>query len=212
MRDNEDKLAREQKDLKDQTADLLNRMMQGVQQLSQSDPASAQSLQNAANAGNSGQVTQSQGSASDAISSNQLNNANNNQTAAAQTLQQMMDELNKNDLRKLEQLVRDIRRLIEDVQKLHDDQVVLNKDTIAAGPAAGETPMQKLGNRQGTLQQNAIIIQKKAESTPRAGQAAAFIGEASDQMVHGRHSTVQHQAAGRARSADQGDCRAATGA
>jgi hypothetical protein len=182
VRDQEDKLAADQKTLSDKTADLLDRMERSSQPLSQSDPASAQSLQNAATAGKNAQVSGSQKSASDNLSSNQANAANSNQQAAQQGLQQMMDELNKNDLRKLEQLAREVRKLIDDVQKLRDDEDALNKDTLAATPPVAAA-IQKLANRQGTLQQNTIITQKKAENTQGATQAAAFIQEASDHMV-----------------------------
>ena len=110
-----------------------------------------------------------------------MSQANNNQQAAQQGLQQMMDQLNQNDL-KLEQLAREIRKLLEDVQKLRADEAALNKDTIPPGQAAAA--VRKLADRQGTLQQNTIIVQKKAENTQH-GQAAAFIGEAADQMGNG---------------------------
>ena len=42
--------------------------------------------------------------------------------------------------------------------------------------------MQKLGDRQGTLQQNTIVVQKKAENTPRAKEAAADIHDAAEAM------------------------------
>jgi hypothetical protein len=90
--------------------------------------------------------------------------------------------LNKNELRKLEQLAREVRRLIEEVQKLRDDEDALNKDTVAAGAEAAKTVIDKLANRQGTLQQNTLITQKKAENTQGAAQAAAFIQEGSNHM------------------------------
>lgn len=177
----EQNLAGQQNDLRNQTSDLINRMVQGSQSLKQSDPGSSQSLQAAADAGTRADVAGSQGSAGKALASNQPGNAGDSQGAAQQGLQQMMDELNKNDLRKLEQLARDIRKLMDEVQKLHDDEVALNKDTTAAGAAAANDAIQKLANRQGTIQQNTIIVQKKAQG-PRTAQAAAFLGEASDHM------------------------------
>ncbi len=183
IKNQENQLAKSQKQLQDQTVDLLNRMKQAVQSLKESDPGSSQSLQAAADAGAGGQVSQNQGQAGDEISQNQLSDAKNNQTTAQQGLQSMMDELNKNDLRRLEQLARDIRRLIDDVQKIRDDQAALQKDTGDAGAAAVSALLQKLANRQGSLQLNTIIVEKKAQSTPRVAQAAQYIGEASDHMV-----------------------------
>jgi hypothetical protein len=182
VREKEDKLAADQKALGDKTADLLDRMERSSEPMSQSDPASAQSLQNAANAGKNSQVSGSQKSASSQLSNNQVSDADNSQQAAQQGLQQMMDELNKNDLRKLEQLAREVRKLIEEVQKLRDDEDTLNKDTVAAGAAAAKPAVDKLANRQGTLAQNSAITQKKAENTQGAAQAANFIQEASNQM------------------------------
>ncbi len=192
LKDQEDSIAKQQRDLGDKTADLLDRMEKAAQPLAQSDQASSQSLQNAAKVGKDAQVSSKQQSAASNLAGtpgdskspgSQTNDANNNQQAAQQGLQDMMDQLNQNDLRKLEQLARDIRKLIEDVQKLHDDQVALNKETDAAGAQAAAAAIGKLADRQGTLQQNTIVIQKKAENTPRVAQAAAFIGEASDHMI-----------------------------
>jgi len=49
-------------------------------------------------------------------------------------------------------------------------------------PAVPVKPVEKLGDRQGTLQQNTIIVQKKAENTPRAKEAAPDIKDAADAM------------------------------
>jgi hypothetical protein len=182
VRNGEDKLAADQRALADKTADLLDRMERASASMNQNDPASAQSLQNAANAGRSSQVSGSQKSASNQLSSNQVSEASNSQQAAQQGLQQMMDELNKNELRKLEQLAREVRRLIDEVKKLRDDEDALNKETVAAGAEAAKAAIDKLANRQGTLQQNTIITEKKAENTQGAAQAAAFIHEGSDHM------------------------------
>ena len=72
--------------------------------------------------------------------------------------------------------------MIDEVTKLRDDEDKLNKETVAAkdGPSA---VIAKLADRQGTLQQNTIIVQKKAQSTRGAAQAATFIGDASESMV-----------------------------
>jgi hypothetical protein len=182
LRDKLERLAADQQQLSEKTADLLDRMERAAEPMSQSDPASAQSLKSAASAGKNNQVSNSQSTAGKNLSANQTNDAGRNQQIAQQGLQQMMDELNKNDMRKLEQLAREVRKLVEDVQKLRDDQDALNKDTAAAGPAANSQAVQKLANRQGTLQQNTIIVQKKAENTQGAAQAAAFIEEASGHM------------------------------
>ena len=178
----EKELAKEQNNLRDQSADLLNRMKQAASSLKQSDPGASQSLSAASDAGQKSDVPGNQGQAGSALASNKPGDAGNSQTAAQQGLQEMLDELNKNDLRKLEQLVRDIRALRDEVQKLRDDEAALNKDTTGAGEKAANAAIQKLANRQGTIQQNTIIVRKKAQSTQRAGQAAAFIGEASDHM------------------------------
>jgi hypothetical protein len=192
LKNQEDSIAKQQRDLGDKTADLIDRMERAAQPLAQSDQASSQSLQNAASVGKNAQVSAKQQTAATNLSGtpgdsrnpgSQTNDANNNQQAAQQGLQQMMDQLNKNDLRQLEQLARDIRKLIDDVKKLREDEAALNKDTDAAGAKPAAPIIGKLADRQGTLQQNAIIIQKKAENTPRVAQAAAFIGEASDHMI-----------------------------
>ncbi len=175
-------LAKQQDDLHNQTADTIDQMNKTAQQLTSTDPASSQSLQSAAQAGTQANVSNAQSTASSSIGSNQLSDAANSQSQAQRGLQQMADELNKNDRRQLEQLARQLRALLDEVKKLKADEEALNKDTVAAGPTAASGPMQKLGDRQGTLQQNTIVVQKKAENTPRAKDAAADIHDAADAM------------------------------
>jgi hypothetical protein len=112
-----------------------------------------------------------------------MNNASNEQAQAQRGLQAMLDELNKNDRRQLEQLARQLRALLEEVKKLRADEAAIQKDTTAAGATAASAAMEKLGDRQGTLQQNTIVVQKKAENTPRAKEAAPDLKDASDAMA-----------------------------
>jgi hypothetical protein len=183
LRNKLDAISRQQKDLANQTAEAIEQMQKTSQALSQTDQASSQSLQRAADAGNQANVSNAQSTASNDVSQNQMSNASNNQGQAQRGLQQMLDELNKNDRRQLEQLARQLRALLEEVKKLKADEEAIQKDTLAAGDKAAAAALEKLGDRQGTLQQNTIVVQKKAENTQRAKEAAPDLRDAADAMA-----------------------------
>src|SRR5947208_9521359 len=111
-----------------------------------------------------------------------MNESKNEQTEASRGLDQMMDELNKNDKKQLEQLARQLRELLDELKRLKQAEEALNKDSIAAGDKAAQQAMVKLGDRQGQIQMNTIVVQKKAESTKNAAAAAGDIGQAGEFM------------------------------
>jgi hypothetical protein len=182
LRDRLNDAADQQKALAAQTNDLLAKMDKSAGQLQQSDPAASASLQNAAQAGRDEQVNPSQSAAGLSMANNQMRDAGSNQAQAQQGLQKMTDELNKNDERQLEQLARDLQELIDQVTQLRDGEVTLHKDSVTAGAQSAAAAMSKLGDRQGQLQMNTIVVQKKAETTKGAQAAATDIHEASDHM------------------------------
>ncbi len=174
-------IAAQQAALASQTSELIQKMDKAAGQLSQMDPAAATSLQKAAEAGKDSQVTPSQSSAGNSISQNQMSNASNSQGQARAGLQKMTDELNKFDERRLEQLARDLQELLEMVKQLRTAEAALHKDTITSDKATASA-MAKLGDTQGQLQMNTIVVQKKAENTQNAQPAAMDIHEAGDHM------------------------------
>ncbi len=96
----------------------------------------------------------------------------------------MQQELDKNEQRQLEQLARQLQELLEQVKQLRTNEDTINKDTLLyrRRALAANPGMQKLGDRQGQLQMNTIVVQKKAESTKSAQPAAGNIHEAADHM------------------------------
>ncbi len=181
-RDKLNDVAGQQSALANQTNDLIAKMDKASNQLAQTDPASSTSLQKASETGKSDQVTPSQSGAGSSISQNQMSSAANSQNQAKVGLQAMSDELNKNEERQLEQLSRDLQELIDLVKQLRQSEGTLATDTTAAGDKAPATAMTKLGDVQGQLQMNTIVVQKKAESTKNAQAAAVDIHEAADHM------------------------------
>jgi hypothetical protein len=177
-----EKLAQDQKELSQKTSDVISQMKRSAEQQKQSDPAASQSMSQAAKSGEQNNVAGSQSEASSDIKKNQTSSASGNQTQAQNGLQQMIDELSKNDKRELEQLQRQLADLIQEVKKLKEGEETLNKDTEAAGDKAAAAAATKLGDAQGTLQMNTIVIQKKAENTRDAQKAAADIRDAGEQM------------------------------
>lgn len=182
LKDRADRLAAEQKDLSTRTSNLMEQMTKSAQQLQNSDKATSDALEKAVDVGQDAQVTPSQSSASGAISKNQMSEASGKQASAQRGLQQMLDELDKRSRLQLEQLSRQLAELIEDVKKLLVAEQGINKDTVIAGDKAVNAIYAKLGDRQGQTQMNAIVIQKKAENTPKAQAAAIDIRDAAEQM------------------------------
>ncbi|MGN6369671.1 MAG: hypothetical protein ACTHN5_15535, partial [Phycisphaerae bacterium] len=172
-------LSDQQKNLSNQSSELINRMQKAAEQLKGSDPASSESLQRSSQAGQDNQVSSAQGSASKSISQNEMNDAGNEQGRAQRGLQQMLDEMNKNENRQLEQLSRDLQELIDQVRQLRESEGGLQKETTAAADA----DLAKLGDRQGQLQMNTIVVQKRAESTRGAEKAAGDIRAAGESMA-----------------------------
>ncbi len=178
-RDKLNTLSDQQKNLSNQSNDLIDRMQKAAAQLKESDPASSDTLQRSSQTGQDDQVSSAQGSASQSISKNQMSDAGNDQGQAQRGLQQMLDEMNKNENRQLEQLSRDLQDLIDQVKQLRENEAAIQTDTTAAA----STDLPKLGDHQGQLQMNTIVVQKRAESTKGAGPAAVDIHAAGDSMA-----------------------------
>ena len=179
LRDKLNSLSDQQRSLSNQSNDLINRMQKAAAQLKESDPASSETLQRSSQAGQDGQVSSAQGGAAESISKNEMNDAGNGQAQAHRGLQQMLDEMNKNENRQLEQLSRDLQELIDQVKQLRENEAGIQKETTAAA----DTELPKLGDHQGQLQMNTIVVQKRAESTKGADQAAVDIHAAADSMA-----------------------------
>ncbi|MCL2645509.1 MAG: hypothetical protein FWD61_00720 [Phycisphaerales bacterium] len=182
-----DALANRQQQLHQETQSAIKDMEDSARRAKQNDPAASESLSQAARSGRENDVPGKQDEASKNISKNQTATASGNQGQASQGLQQMLDELNKNEKRALEQLQRQLADLIREVKKLKNDQEQIKDDTEAAGGRGGknsklETRNSKLGDRQETLHMNTIVVQKKALNTKDGKEAAADIRDAAEQM------------------------------
>ncbi len=178
-----DQLAGKQKDLANQTAALTEDMKKAAGDAAKAgDPASAESLSKAAEAGESSKASESQSKAGDAMSKNQSSKTAGEQAAASEGLKKMMEELEKQDQRQLEQLSRELAALLADLQKLVKEEKQLQTETTAAGDKAGKKVLATLGNQQGRTHQNTIVAQKKAESTKDSQKAANDIRDAADAM------------------------------
>ncbi|HUO10653.1 MAG TPA: hypothetical protein VM008_20295 [Phycisphaerae bacterium] len=179
LRDKLSSLSEQQKNLSNQTSDLMSRMSKAATQLKQSDPASSETLQRTAQAAQENQVSSVQDRASKSIAQNQTNEAANDQTQAQRGLQQMLNEMEKNEDRQLEQLSRDLQDIVDQLKQFREDQDGIQKATVAA---ADDLTAKKLGDRQGQLQRNTVVTEKRAENTKGADQAAGNIREAADHM------------------------------
>ena len=180
-----DKMAGEQKSLSDRTKELIKDMEDAAKRASESNPADSESMSKSAQAGKDANVPGKQDQASKEMKENKTASASDpsgSQGQAQAGLQQMMDELKKNEKRALEQLQRQLAKLLDDLKKLKANEEGLKVDTEAAGAAVAKAAATKLGDRQETLHMNTIVVQKKAENTKDAQEAALDIRDAAEQM------------------------------
>ena len=178
-------MAKDQKDLSDRTNELIKDMKDASKRAQDSDPAASESMAKSAQAGKEADVPGKQSQASKEMKDNKTASASDpsgSQGQAQKGLQDMMDELKKNDKRALEQLQRQLAKLIDELKKLKASEEVVKTDTDAAGAAVAKAAATKLGDRQETLHMNTIVVQKKAENTKDAAEAAKDVGYASEQM------------------------------
>lgn len=135
-----DQIAQEQQDQSARSAAALADLAKRGDQLAKADPALAQAMKEAAKKGQESRLADAQRDAAEQVKQNQTSSANQNQQKAAQSLQDMLDELDNTEKNRDQALRRQIEEIIEALDALIAQQTAELRtlaDAAARGPLAG---------------------------------------------------------------------------
>jgi hypothetical protein len=127
-RADQDRLAQRQEQLSQRTADAAEDLEERAEQLEQNDPGQAETMREVAQQLRREQVAEKQRNAAEQINQNQNAAAQQNQQQASESLQQALEEFDKNQQRRDEAL----RRLLADVMQTLDTLITRQETELAA--------------------------------------------------------------------------------
>lgn len=174
-----DRIVERQNALADQAAELARDLRQREQALRQKDPAAAQGMAQAARRAEQSQVSQTMKNAASEARQNQTARASRQQQQAEQTLEEMLEDLNRVDKARDEVLRRELASIIETLEGLirqQEAEIEALDDNIRAkrGLAGLDEGMIRLNRN--TLG----AIDQAKEAGPEAAPIATLISRASD--------------------------------
>lgn len=171
-------LARDQEQLADEFARLLEEMRRREEALRDADPDAAAGMQAAAERARRDQTEQTMREAAQQAEQNQMANAGEQQSRAAQSLQQMMQDMQAGSQQRDERLRRMLRDLIASIESLIQEQTA----AIAELQAATENRRAADGLDQAmiTLNRNTASVADLARAGgPEMGVAASLLEDAA---------------------------------
>lgn len=113
-----DRIARAQRDLRDDARQLVEDLRRRADAMQDADPQAASSMRRAADTAEQRELDRDMQSASDRAQQNQLRNAQSAQQAASQTMQRMLQDIEDNKRAQVEQLLRQLASLQESIDRL----------------------------------------------------------------------------------------------
>jgi hypothetical protein len=177
-----DKIAKDQNHLGDQTEKLTDQMKRTAEDLQKTDQPSAEAMKNASDASEKNQVSANQKDASKSIQQNQTSTAANQQGQATKGLEQMMDALDQQNRKQLENLALQLRALRDQIIAFIAKQEAIIADTKTAGEKATQELLTPVGDRQGRLQNNVLTTAAKAETLRDGRPIAMDLRDAAESM------------------------------
>ena len=181
-----DDLADRQGELNDEVKDLLDQMRQTAGNLarqseSPEDAAAAKALAEAVAKAMQKNLQQDMKEAQDATQNNQLSKASNQQSDAARTMSEMLDELGKQRDALSEVLKRQMRELAQSIQTLIErERALLEQIDDLEGPQVTTLATDALNIRIATM-----AAQEAASAQEKTAAVAAPLGEAIDAQATG---------------------------
>ncbi len=183
QRDELNRLAQRQKELAQRAEALTDVLQQRADQMQKVDPAQAQAMQNAANKAREQRVQDKQNAAAQQIQKNNTDDAQQQQQQAEQSLQSMLDELDKAEQQRDQALRRVLADLIESLDKLIASQQTeidrLAQAMTTDEPAKPAAAAPRLDTAMITLHQNTLAVYAAAKSVREAATAAGLIDAAA---------------------------------
>lgn len=136
-----ERVAEKQEELADQARKLAEELPQRAEQVRKQDPAAAAGMEQAARSARNNQIAQTMDQAAQQARQNQTGDSTRSQQQAAQTLQQMLEELDKGERSRQEQLRRQLASLIASIEALVAAQThELDRLDAALAPEAPQPP------------------------------------------------------------------------
>lgn len=136
-----ERVAEKQEELADQARKLAEDLPQRAEQVRKQDPAAAAGMEQAARSARNNQIAQKMDQAAQQARQNQTGDSTRSQQQAAQTLQQMLEELDKGERSRQEQLRRQLASLIASIEALVAAQThELDRLDAALAPEAPQPP------------------------------------------------------------------------
>ncbi|MEI7657291.1 MAG: hypothetical protein WCK33_04430 [Phycisphaerae bacterium] len=177
-----EKLAAEQKELSGKSQSLVNTAQERATRMESTDKAQSQAMQAAADKARSSQLSRRQEEASEQIAANRTGEAQQRQEEAAETLESMLQELDKTQQRKDEAL----RRVLADVQQSIRTLIEAQQAHLGAlaDVMAGRGKAQGLDQGMIVLHQNTLGVQQTVRSQVKGGERlVTLLGAATESQT-----------------------------
>ncbi len=173
-----DRVAKRQQEASQRAAALVDALQQRSAQMQQADPGQSQAMQNAANKARQQQLEQKQQQAAEQIKQNQTGQAQDLQQQAEQTLQAMLDEMDKGEQQRDNALRRVLADLIESLNKLiAQQQKELGRLAAVMGGGAADKTMDA---GMVALNQNTLSVLGAVRKVREAAEVAGFVDSAAN--------------------------------
>lgn len=173
-----EQIAREQQDLAERTREALQRMRERKEELQQSDPAAAKAVEQAAQRGRQEQVPERMEEAAQQVQQNQGNSATSQQDRAIQSLEQMLEDLERGAASQDEELRRILADLIRSIELLIRAQ---ERELTLLGERRETEAYQGLADGMVRLNLNTLRVAEDAAAGPRElAPVAELIDRAAD--------------------------------
>ncbi|MFA6045187.1 MAG: hypothetical protein WC718_09395 [Phycisphaerales bacterium] len=174
-------LAKRQRDAARRADAIIDALTSRAQAVSQADKAQAEAMKNAAKVARQQELSQNQSKAAQKIDQNQTSQASKLQDQAAKTIEDLLNELDKGDQKRDEQLKRDLADIRESIERLiASQQTELDAlgNTVAHG---GDVKADKLDSKMLVLNQNTLSVAADARDKVKGGEKLiSFLSSASD--------------------------------
>lgn len=163
-------LAKRQRDAARRADAIVDALTSRAQAVSQADKAQAEAMKNTAKLARQQELSQNQSKAAQKIDQNQTGQAAKLQEQAAKTIEALLDELEKGDQKRDEQLKRDLADIKESIERLIASQQgeldALGKAVGRGGDVAGA----KLDAPMLVLNQNTLAVAGDAREKVKGGE------------------------------------------
>lgn len=190
-REDLERLAAKQRDLSQQAAAAVEALRQRGEQMKASDPGQAQSMQQAAQRAQQQQLENAQRDAAKKIQENKTGEAEQGQAQAAQTIEQMLEDLDDVQQKRDEALRRQLAEVIESLKQLVTRQTT-ELASLGQAVLAGSDAIKGLDGGMISLHKDTLAVEDRvAEQMKDADHLHDLLGAADEAQSMGISSLRQ---------------------